>query len=94
MAAGKLEPYTDEELLETARVMGYGAVKYADLKGGRVNDYIFSYERMLDDKGGAARLPPARRARESVLRARRQHRRLPALRWRAPLVAFPAARGC
>jgi len=54
VAAGKLEPYTDEELLETARVMGYGAVKYADLKGGRVNDYIFSYERMLDDKGNTA----------------------------------------
>ena len=68
MAAGKLEPYTDEELLETARVMGYGAVKYADLKGGRVNDYIFSYERMLDDKGGADRPLAARspRRRERV----------------------------
>lgn len=32
-------------------MMGYGAVKYADLKSNRINNYVFSYDRMLDDKG-------------------------------------------
>ena len=49
-----MEPYTEEHLRETARVMGYGAVKYADLKSNRINNYIFSYDRMLDDKGERA----------------------------------------
>jgi len=54
VAKGKMEPYTEEHLRETARVMGYGAVKYADLKSNRINNYIFSYDRMLDDKGNTA----------------------------------------
>ena len=37
-----------------AKVLGYGAVKYADLKGNRTTNYIFSYERMLDPKGNTA----------------------------------------
>mmetsp|Transcript_8331 Transcript_8331/g.13990 ORF Transcript_8331/g.13990 Transcript_8331/m.13990 type:complete len:641 (-) Transcript_8331:266-2188(-) len=45
---------SDEQMREAARVLGYGAVKYADLKGNRVSDYRFSYDRMLDPKGNTA----------------------------------------
>ena len=41
-------------MANAARVLGYGAVKYADLKGNRVSDYIFSYDRMLDPRGNTA----------------------------------------
>ena len=33
------EPFTEEELEEAAAIMGYGAVKYADLKNNRKTDY-------------------------------------------------------
>jgi len=45
---------SEEELVRTAKVLGYGAVKYADLKGNRVSDYRFSFDRMLDPKGNTA----------------------------------------
>jgi len=45
---------SDAEMKEAARVIGYGAVKYADLKGNRNSNYIFDYDRMLDDKGNTA----------------------------------------
>jgi len=35
-------------------VLGYGAVKYADLKGNRNSNYIFDYDRMLDPRGNTA----------------------------------------
>ncbi len=34
--------------------MGYGAVKYADLKNSRLTNYKFSYDAMLDLKGNTA----------------------------------------
>jgi hypothetical protein len=34
--------------------MGYGAVKYADLKNSRTTNYKFSYDAMLDLKGNTA----------------------------------------
>lgn len=34
--------------------MGYGAVKYADLKNNRTTNYTFSFEQMLNDKGNTA----------------------------------------
>ena len=34
--------------------MGYAAVKYADLKGNRNSNYVFSYDRMLDKRGNTA----------------------------------------
>lgn len=43
-----------EELDEAARAMGYGAVKYADLKNNRQTDYRFSFDAMLDLKGNTA----------------------------------------
>lgn len=51
---GKLVEWTDEELEETAEAVGYGAVKYADLKNNRLTNYTFSFEHMLNDKGNTA----------------------------------------
>jgi arginyl-tRNA synthetase len=45
----------DEAALEhAAEVMGYAAVKYADLKSNRLSNYIFNYERMLSTNGNTA----------------------------------------
>lgn len=45
---------TPEELEASAKAMGYGAVKYADLKNNRNTDYRFSFDAMLDLKGNTA----------------------------------------
>jgi arginyl-tRNA synthetase len=37
-----------------AAKIGYGAVKYFDLKQHPATNYIFSYDRMLDTKGDTA----------------------------------------
>ena len=34
--------------------MGYGAVKYCDLRNNRLTNYQFSYDRMLDTRGNTA----------------------------------------
>ena len=39
---------------EIARVVGIGAVKYADLSQNRVNDYVFSWSKMLAMQGNTA----------------------------------------
>ena len=44
----------EEEMKAAAKVLGYGAVKYADLKGNRNSNYIFDYDRMLDPRGNTA----------------------------------------
>ncbi|KAK1391262.1 Arginine--tRNA ligase [Heracleum sosnowskyi] len=51
---GKDTGRTNEELEQIAEAVGYGAVKYADLKNNRLTDYTFIYEQMLDDKGDNA----------------------------------------
>ena len=48
---GDLSP---EEMKNVAKAVGYGAVKYADLHTNRLNNYIFSFDRMLDFKGNTA----------------------------------------
>jgi arginyl-tRNA synthetase len=40
----------EEELHKTACILGYGAVKYFDLRRNPTSNYIFSYDRMLDTK--------------------------------------------
>ncbi|CAD5216225.1 unnamed protein product [Bursaphelenchus xylophilus] len=41
--------------LEAARdALAYGCIRYADLSNGRTNDYVFSFDRMLKDKGNTA----------------------------------------
>ena len=37
-------------------MLGYGAVKYADLKSNRNSNYIFDYDRMLDPRGNVGEL--------------------------------------
>jgi arginyl-tRNA synthetase len=46
-----LEP---EEQQEIARMIGIGAVKYADLSSDRVKDYVFDWNRMLSFDGNTA----------------------------------------
>ncbi|KAK4601822.1 hypothetical protein RGQ29_011083 [Quercus rubra] len=51
---GKGDEWTEEELEQTAEALGYGAVKYADLKNNRLTNYTFSFDQMLNDKGNTA----------------------------------------
>jgi arginyl-tRNA synthetase len=43
-----------EEQQDVARVIGLGAVKYADLMQHRLTDYLFSWEKMLSFQGNTA----------------------------------------
>lgn len=43
-----------EELKIAQEAVAYGCVRYADLSHNRVNDYVFSFDKMLDDKGNTA----------------------------------------
>jgi arginyl-tRNA synthetase len=45
---------TAEELSAAQKAVAYGCIKYADLSHNRLNDYIFSFEKMLEDKGNTA----------------------------------------
>ncbi len=45
---------SEEERREIARVIGLGAVKYADLLPHRQGDYVFSWDRMLSFQGNTA----------------------------------------
>nr|XP_043628648.1 arginine--tRNA ligase, chloroplastic/mitochondrial-like isoform X2 [Erigeron canadensis] len=51
---GKAVEWTEEELESTAEAVGYGAVKYADLKNNRLTNYTFNFDQMLNDKGNTA----------------------------------------
>ncbi|WZZ79567.1 hypothetical protein YC2023_100139 [Brassica napus] len=51
---GKDKEWTPEELDQTAEAVGYGAVKYADLKSNRTTGYTFDFDAMLSDKGNTA----------------------------------------
>jgi arginyl-tRNA synthetase len=44
----------DDQKKEIARVVGIGAVKYADLLPNRQSDYIFSWDKMLALQGNTA----------------------------------------
>jgi arginyl-tRNA synthetase len=44
----------DAEKAEIAKIIGIGAVKYADLSQYRMTDYIFSWDRMLSLQGNTA----------------------------------------
>lgn len=43
-----------EELKAAQEAVAYGCIKYADLSHDRISDYIFSFDKMLDDKGNTA----------------------------------------
>ncbi|KAF5748527.1 arginine--tRNA ligase cytoplasmic-like isoform X2 [Tripterygium wilfordii] len=51
---GKDKEWTKEVLEHTAEAVGYGAVKYADLKNNRLTNYTFTFDQMLNDKGNTA----------------------------------------
>lgn len=46
--------WSEEERAHVAKILGLGAVKYADLSCHRASDYTFSYERMLRFEGNTA----------------------------------------
>ena len=43
-----------EDRAETARIIGLGAVKYAELSQHRLTDYVFAWDRMLSFQGNTA----------------------------------------
>ena len=43
-----------DEQAEVGRMVGIGAVKYADLSTDRIKDYVFDWERMLSFDGNTA----------------------------------------
>ena len=45
---------SEEDITSGASTIGYGAVKYFDLKQNPITNYIFNYDRMLDTKGDTA----------------------------------------
>ncbi|XP_050308145.1 arginine--tRNA ligase, cytoplasmic isoform X2 [Anthonomus grandis grandis] len=45
---------TAEELRQAQESVAYGCIKYADLSHNRNHEYVFSFDRMLDDKGNTA----------------------------------------
>ncbi len=50
----KNSDYDAQTALDIARVVGIGAVKYADLSQNRATDYLFSWDKMLATQGNAA----------------------------------------
>lgn len=50
----RLPDVSEGEKTKIAKALGIGAVKYADLSGNRVKDYVFSYDRMLKFEGNTA----------------------------------------
>jgi arginyl-tRNA synthetase len=48
------DPIDEAELEAAANALGYGAVKYADLKNSRLTNYKFSFDAMLELKGNTA----------------------------------------
>ncbi len=45
---------TPEFIANSATVVGLSAIKYADLSQNRLSNYVFSYDKMLSDKGNTA----------------------------------------
>lgn len=54
LVAAKNPELTDAARREIARVIGIGAVKYADLLPNRQSDYVFSWDKMLSFQGNTA----------------------------------------
>lgn len=45
---------TEAELKAAQKAVAYGCIKYSDLSHNRINEYIFSFDKMLEDKGNTA----------------------------------------
>ena len=50
----RAQDHSEETLKELSKIIGYGAVKYFDLKQNRKTDYTFSYDKMLEFTGNTA----------------------------------------
>lgn len=50
-AKGRDQVLTPEELKEAQEAVAYGCIKYADLSHNRVNDYIFSFDKVGKSAG-------------------------------------------
>ncbi|MCO5591152.1 hypothetical protein L7F22_045133 [Adiantum nelumboides] len=51
---GREDEWEADELEQAAEALGYGAVKYADLKNNRNTNYTFNFDQMLDVRGNTA----------------------------------------
>uniref|UniRef100_A0A183BBU5 tRNA-synt_1d domain-containing protein n=1 Tax=Echinostoma caproni TaxID=27848 RepID=A0A183BBU5_9TREM len=51
---GRDKELTEEEFKNAQEAVAYGCIKYADLSHNRINDYVFSFDKMLEDKGNTA----------------------------------------
>uniref|UniRef100_A0A914HD92 arginine--tRNA ligase n=1 Tax=Globodera rostochiensis TaxID=31243 RepID=A0A914HD92_GLORO len=51
---GRDEEFTSEQFREVAESVAYGCIRYADMSQSRTGDYVFSFDRMLDDRGNTA----------------------------------------
>uniref|UniRef100_A0A7I4YCV7 Probable arginine--tRNA ligase, cytoplasmic n=1 Tax=Haemonchus contortus TaxID=6289 RepID=A0A7I4YCV7_HAECO len=51
---GRADVMNEAELAAARDAVAYGCIKYADLSHTRTQDYVFSFDRMLDDKGNTA----------------------------------------
>lgn len=51
---GRDKELTKEEMKAAQTAVAYGCIKYADLCHNRLMDYVFSFDKMLDDKGNTA----------------------------------------
>lgn len=54
VVSSKNPDLSDEDKNHIAEIVGIGAIKYADLSGDRVKDYVFSWNRMLSLEGNTA----------------------------------------
>ncbi|SPP86431.1 blast:Probable arginine--tRNA ligase%2C cytoplasmic [Drosophila guanche] len=51
---GRDKILTPDELIEAQEAVAYGCIKYSDLSHNRISDYVFSFDKMLDDRGNTA----------------------------------------
>ncbi|KOC69271.1 Arginine--tRNA ligase, cytoplasmic [Habropoda laboriosa] len=51
---GRDKELTEEELKLAQESIAYGCIKYADLSHNRNHEYVFSFDKMLEDKGNTA----------------------------------------
>jgi len=51
---GRDKVLSSSELKAAQEAVAYGCIKYADLSHNRTNDYVFSFDKMLDDRGNTA----------------------------------------
>ncbi|XP_022192695.2 arginine--tRNA ligase, cytoplasmic isoform X2 [Nilaparvata lugens] len=51
---GRDKVLEESELLAAQNSVAYGCIKYSDLAHNRINDYVFSFDKMLEDKGNTA----------------------------------------